>query len=788
MLNKIPYEKPSQKPTLLYVDDEADNLTSFKALFRRNYKVFLAHSASEAIDILRSEMIEVLVTDQRMPEMTGTDLLEIAAAEFPDVLRFMLTAYSDFDPLMQAINKGKVQGYFSKPIKPDEVIEQISKGIEIVRLKERNQQLLVDYEKSQLMLKQAHALARIGIWKWERNTGLMSWSEELYRIMDWSTSLPAPGLDELNRFFPQDSLNSLHSAIDAALNQGVDYELELQCLCPANERRWVRIFGGPTRDVEGNITGMHGTIQDISERKAAEASMQESEQRYREIFNATREAIFIGHAETGKIMDVNDAMLVMYGYPSKELALSRSIGDLSSNVEPFTEKEARRRIVAAIGGDCLQFDWQAKRYDGTFFPIEITLNHSIIGGQKRLITVVRDITERKHNEQALIKAKEDAEAANKAKSTFLANMSHEIRTPLNGIMAMMQVLEMTPLDQEQAKIVSMAIMSSDRLARLLTDILDLSRIESGRIMLREEEFRCKELCDSVSELFLVSAKQKSIKLQISLDPELPPKLIGDESRLRQILFNLIGNAVKFTDTGSVTLEMIPLRFVGSRVFVLISVEDTGIGIPLAHVDELFQPFSQVETSYTRKYQGAGLGLSIVRRLVELMGGHITMDSVYGEGTAVHVMLPFKLKPDNDAGHFPNHDEGEMPHRTLRVLLAEDESSNAVAIQILLQKCGHDVTVVENGKKAIEELEKSDFDLILMDIQMPVMNGIEATRAIRSSDKLGSKKNIPIIAMTAYAMSGDRENFLASGVDGYLGKPFKLQDLLQVLKKHIPGRG
>ena len=408
----------------------------------------------------------------------------------------------------------------------------------------------------------------------------------------------------------------------------------------------------------------------------------------------------------------------------------------------------------------------------------------IIGAQGAF----QDISEQKQNKLALIQAKEEADGANKAKSAFLANMSHEIRTPLNGIMAMMQLLEMSTLTAEQNQFVSMAINSADRLTRLLSDLLDISRIEAGKMTLHEDEIEPADLCRSVLELFLIPARSKGIRLEHSLDLTPSTTLLGDESRLRQILFNLVGNAVKFTEKGEVRLEWTSLPSQNDQVQVLISVFDTGVGIQRDQLDKLFQPFVQVENSYTRRFQGAGLGLSIVRRLVELMGGHITMDSVYGEGTAAHVMLPFKLKPDCDAVPSPNLVDGEMPSRILQVLLAEDESSNAFAIKNLLHKCGHVVTVVENGKEALEKLEQSDFDLILMDIQMPVMNGIEATQAIRSSDKLGSKKNIPIIAMTAYAMSGDREKFLASGADGYLGKPFKLEDLRQVLKKHTPGLG
>ncbi|WP_092377572.1 PAS domain-containing hybrid sensor histidine kinase/response regulator [Desulfomicrobium apsheronum] len=838
---------------------------------------------------------------------------QVSPAQFQEMKANQVASIKDLSDFVMKLSMRRADGvwrWFQISSRPrrladgriiwDGVITDISEQME-------SQQ---EIQRASELLEQAGEIAGLGGWEFNVKTLQGTWTSQVARIHDLASSEKV-SVEQGLSFYIETSREKIASAVQDAVDLALPYDLELEMLTAAGNKKWVRTVGRPVVE-DGQVVKITGVIQDVTEMKKAEISLRESEQRYREIFNATSEAIFISEADTGRLLDVNDAMLTMYGYHSKEAVLAGNIGDLSSNEEPFTEAEAQKRIVAAFHGERLQFDWQAKRHDGTVFPVEITLRHSIIGGRKRIIAAARDITERKraetalresehhfrtlanagtaliwtsgpdmlcdyfndawldftgrnleqelghgwaegvhpddfdrcqnfylakfnlreafeieyrlrhadgsyrwildlgnprhdsagafigyighcyditerkHNEQALIQAKEDAEAANNAKSSFLANMSHEIRTPLNGIMAMMQVLEMTPLNPEQAKYVSMAMTSSDRLARLLTDLLDLSRIESGRMVLREEEFGARELCESVFELFLVASREKGIKLESSLDPALPPRMLGDESRLRQILFNLIGNAVKFTNTGSVTLEMTPLRFENGQPLVLMSVIDTGIGIPTERLDELFQPFSQVETSYTRKYQGAGLGLSIVRRLVELMDGHIIMDSVPDEGTSVHVILPLKLPPALLNARDRENSGQDKPMRGMRILLAEDDWANAFATKTLLEKSGHEVSLAVNGQEVLDLLEKQGFDLILMDIQMPVMDGVAATRAIRAKTSQASRKDIPIIAMTAFAMRGDKDKFLDAGMSGYLSKPVTMKDLQSELAKVAQG--
>jgi len=528
----------------------------------------------------------------------------------------------------------------------------------------------------------------------------------------------------------------------------------------------------------------------LEARDTAEEWLRESEERNRLLADLTTEGVVVH--QRGTAIDLNASMAALLGFSREEL-LGRNLLDFIHEEDRDIVRQSMDREVVA------PYTARIGRRDGSYFRAEIEARNFLLRGEVCRVAAVRDITVRKQAEEALLAAKASAEAANRSKSEFLANMSHEIRTPLGGMQGMLELLQTTQLDQEQRQYAGFAMDAARRLTRLLGDILDLSRIEVGKLTILTEPFDLRESLRSMEQLFRPGAAQAGNSLEFRIAEDIPALVIGDAVRLQQVVSNIVGNALKFTRGGAVTVQVSLLPFDqdgapndtepqphSARCRVLFSVSDTGPGIPDEAQNRLFQPFTQLGEGIRRQYQGAGLGLSICKRLVELMGGTMSIESEVGIGTTVHFQIPLDLaRAIADEAAPGKHAEPLVA--PCRILVAEDSRVNRLAAARLLEKDGHTVVAVENGRQALDALSATRFDVVLMDIQMPVMDGIETTRAIRNGATGNNHRDIPIIALTAYAMAGDRETFLGHGMDGYLSKPVDREEMRHQLRLVLKNR-
>ncbi|GFK92462.1 Autoinducer 2 sensor kinase/phosphatase LuxQ [Fundidesulfovibrio magnetotacticus] len=541
---------------------------------------------------------------------------------------------------------------------------------------------------------------------------------------------------------------------------------------------------------KGNIiAAQNRTLEERVARRTAELA--HLHHRLRAIFEAIPGYIHVIDREF-RVVDVCDKMLAAVGLTREEV-LGRRCHEVFQGLE-------------SICGHCALCD-DDSRDRTSIRPSTPTeegiLGHAFMaysapirdqqGSVWGYIECLMDVSALRAAEQELLAAKEQADAANRAKSAFLANMSHELRTPMNGILGVLQLLKTTPLDQEQSGFVETGEAVLKNLLGLINDILDLSKVEAGKLDLVESRVDLEETCRFMAGLFRGQAQAKGLALDFHVASGVPGFVLADASRLRQVLFNLIGNALKFTEKGGVRLLV---ESAGpapqGRTLLRFTVADTGIGIPEARQDDLFKPFVQIDGALDKKYPGTGLGLSIVKRLVELMEGEVTVESEPGRGTRVRFEIPVLAAPPEAPGASAARPESEggadAPARSLDVLLVDDEPVNRRVMQNLLEKRGHRVVLAETGLQALEQLARRPFDCVLMDVQMPGMDGLAATRAIRANERQAWDASVSVIALTAHAMAGDRERFLAEGMDDYLSKPVELEALDQVLGRVARRRG
>lgn len=546
------------------------------------------------------------------------------------------------------------------------------------------------------------------------------------------------------------------------------------------------VIKAPMFDTAGTLIGTVGTGRDVTQEMRNLKEKQESEQRYRLLADNVRDVIWTMNAELA-FTYVSPSIADALGYSPEGFLASPLASHFPKGSIPFFHEFKRHYKEAAERGNTNEppqfWEYEMLHRDGSSIWLETITSpmrdsHGVFRG---VVGVSRDVTPRVETQKELEKARKEALAASKAKSEFLANMSHEIRTPMNGILGMLQLLTNTELDSRQTGFVNTAIQSGTSLLNLITDILDFSKIEAGKIELTPGRFNLKNLVKTVVYTFESLIDHSAIDLRLQVAGNVPRYIIADESRLQQILFNLLGNSVKFTSRGRIHLRADAEPEADGQIRLNFVLEDTGIGIPQQLREQLFEPFVQADGSFQRKFKGTGLGLSIVKQLITLMGGAVELDSREGEGTVVKFSI--LAYPDNGVEN--GCEQRREPQQTgnimqpAHILVVEDEKINAMVIMAMLQNLGHAATLASNGREAINLLRTRNYDCILMDIQMPELDGIETARIIRANSG-NDRPRIPIIAVTAHAMKGDRENFLSAGMDDYLTKPVDAGVLSKIL--------
>ncbi len=511
-----------------------------------------------------------------------------------------------------------------------------------------------------------------------------------------------------------------------------------------------------------------------------------SRNKYRKLFNYANDAMFVisldrNSENYGLFSDVNNVACKRLGYTREEL-LTMTPFDISDGKDFAYNSQLVIRLSREGNAT---FETTYIKKDGTLLPVEVNALRLTIDGKELYMAIARDITETKRIIQELEAAKDQACAASRTKSEFLAHMSHEVRTPMNGVLGMLQLLKMTDLDDEQLDYVTTAMESGKSLLTIINDILDYSKIEAGKLQMTPEAFRVRDMVKTLVASFKTAINPHKVKLDYCVAPEVPETLIADHVRIRQILYNLVGNAIKFTDQGNISVNMRCISSIDAKQVMLeCSVADTGIGVPLDIEDKLFEPFTQFALQRKKKIQGTGLGLSIVKLLVKQMNGTVRLERNQADGTTATFTLTAKkgLCSTEPEPAPPPPPILTSPHRRLSTLVVEDEQINQQILQAILHKLGHRTTIAENGYVALDLLLSDHFDIVLMDVQMPELDGLETTKIIRTSKEFSRIHNIPIIALTAYAMEGDKDKCLVAGMTSYLAKPVDIKKLDNLLQK------
>jgi PAS domain S-box-containing protein len=677
-----------------------------------------------------------------------------------------------------------------------ETLTRVNLEHSVAALKENKAQLQAANERFAV----AADSAGMGIWEFDVGRGTLEWDEWMYRIYGL---VPNAGSEPYARW--ADRLHAedrarCEAAVERAIRGEEEFNAEFRIVRTDGEIRHVRAASRRSCGVDGRAFRMIGVNTDITDRKRAEEKLAETSLLLRTVLESSTEVAIIA-ADPNLITTMfNAGAEHLLGYSSAEL-LGRAAQPLIHDAEEIRAYalELSARLARHVDSDAVlteptalrcPHEWTYIRKDGGRVPVSlvVTAMRSDSGNLLGYVGLAHDVTRQKHHEESLRRATDEARRANGAKSLFLANMSHEIRTPMNAVIGLTYLLGKTALNAEQADSVAQLNSASKLLLSVITDVLDLSKIEAGELLIADMAFSPKHLLKGLGNVMAIQARAREIDLQLDLADDLPAALAGDAARLNQILVNLISNAIKFTERGFVRLSVRQVAVTAQAAKLRFTVTDTGIGIDTEAQAHLFRPFAQADESITRRYGGTGLGLSIIKSLATLMGGTVDFTSAPGVGSEFTVELEFAVvRPEAIVVQALHPESGAGPAlRGVRVLLVDDYDINLQVTRRILEQFGADVRLAGNGLEAFDRLraEPQAFDIVLMDVQMPILDGYEATRRIRA--ELGLL-DLPIIALTAGALSSERGRAAAAGMDEFIIKPFDTPTLVASVMRHARGR-
>jgi len=731
-----------------------------------NFTVNHADTLNKGIILLSKVQFDIVLLDLSLPDSHGIETLTKIINEYPTKSIIVLTGNENEELGIQAVQLGAQDFLYKGKIDTGTLTKSIRYAIERGRMQRQIGTYSKEIQISQDRLLEAQKMARIGSYEYNSLNQEKYWSDEFYRILAIEPQSIEPNLETYLKHLPKNE----HDKIYKIFNGEETLESFTFSHTIAEQDNIKHVRNSAKIEYFGNNNyRIYGTLQDITESKKAEEALVASEERFRTIVENSQDPIYVS-TEKGELIEYNQAMINLLGYSADEL-LSMDMAKLYKS----TEERTKFKTDIGLNGNIKDYEVELIAKNGDVIQCMISAktwhddNGKVFGYQG----IIRDVTEQKKNEE-LKKQKEVAERSAKLKELFLANMSHEIRTPLNVIIGMGHLLNDTKLGDHQKEYLNGLMLSGQNLLKIVSDILDFSKIEAGKLEIDKGKFDLDNIVDEIIKTYKFKAIDKSLKFYTQLDTSIPRFVIGDSTRLNQVLLNLVSNAIKYTDNGSVTLKTDLAKENEKEVFVTFEVSDTGIGISESKKEEIFESFTQVSSDFKRKVGGTGLGLTIVKEIIGMLGGQIEVNTELGQGSSFRFTVPFeKASQVIEAGEKV---KVGMPDTVkeigaIKILMVEDHKLNQIVSKNLLFKWWKEIEldIADNGKIAVEKVQNNDYDLILMDIQMPEMDGYEATEFIRTK-LAGNKATTPIIAMTAHALKEERDKCFRVGMNDFLTKP------------------